>query len=271
MEENEGLEVENESGATDEGASPEPSTTEGQAEAPGKEASNNKPETTDFNEHPRFKELIEQKNYERTQREYFQKRLEQLETKMSQPAQTQKQQEAKDELIEDLEKIDPRLAARLKQFTESHSTVQDLVKKLEGFEKQNTEREQMQTVNTAVSKINSWHDSNKVSPEVKQIINDKLDLLYGQGKLNLQNLEKTYNDTFAGLKKFEDAIKRSERESYVKGKKEDAAVPTSQPKGMPAKAAPKKPTWSKDPELARAQVVSRFLKQQSANKQADSV
>lgn len=256
------------------GASSEPSSEESgeaSAKAPAQET---KPEPAidweqAFN-HPRFKELVDQKNQALQQQRTSEQKYYQLEARLNALNQPQTQAQ-KDDLIEDLKKVDPRLADRLEKATGYESQIKELVKRLEGFEKKDSERVTQQTIQTAVSRINQMHESNKVSTEMKQFINAQLDLGYMQGKLNLQNLDQTYKETYDNFKKYEDAIKRAERESYVKAKKEDANVPASQPKGTPAKSAPKKQTWSKDSEVAKAQIVSRYLKQQAANKEADSV
>lgn len=271
----EDIETELEDTQSDEsGASSEPSS-EGSGEADAKpSAQETKPEpTVDWEQafnHPRFKELVDQKNQALEQQRASEQKYYQLEARLNALNQPQTQAQ-KDDLIEDLRKVDPRLADRLEKATGYESQIKDLVKRLEGFEKKDSERATQQTIQNAVSRINQMHETNKVSQEMKQFINDRLDLGYMQGKLTPQNLDKVYKETYDQFKKYEDAIKRAERESYVKAKKEDANVPASQPKGTPAKSASKKPSWSKDPEVARQQVVNRFLKQQAANKEADSV
>lgn len=248
-----------------------PETESTQAAQPAKET---QPEQTPFHEHPRFKELVEQKNAALNAQKALEAKLAQLETRFSQPTQPQapsKEQTEFEALINDLKGIDPRLAAVLEQNMRAAKTAEDLQKKLESFEKTSAEKEQQAMVQAAVSKINQLHEANKVAPEAKQLINDRLDLLYMQGKLDPRNLEAEYKNALDSHNKFIESIKRAERESYVAAKKQDAAVPTSQPKGQPAKAPGKKPAWSKDPEQARQQIVSQFLKNQTAKRDADAV
>lgn len=268
MEEIEGVE-EVESSGVETGESQDTPTEPTESDAAPKETQTNNEPTTPFHEHPRFKELVEQKNQALQAQRALEQKLQEIERRVSQHQQPQTPQaQARDELIEDLKKIDPRLAERLERFTQGQTKVDELLKKLEGLEKKDQQRDQQAVVQTAVSKINQLHETNKVSPELKQMINDKLDLLYMQGKLNLQNLDATYKQSYEAFKKYEDTLTRTVRESYVKDKKQDAQVPTSQPKGTPAKPAPKKPNWSKDPEVAKAQVVSRYLKQIASEKEA---
>lgn len=260
-EEIEGQEVDTESAALEE-VSAEPSSTESsEVEASSKEGDSK--ETTDtanlpFHEHPRFKELVEQKNQAISQQKALEERYAQMEARVKQLTESSKPQTAdKDELIEHLRTIDPRLADRLEKMTKALPTVESMQQKLESFERQ-------QAVSNAVSRINSMHDANKVSPELKNFINSQLDLKYMQGQLNLQNLDTEYKNVHEQFKKYEEAIKRTTLEGYVPAKKADAKAPTSQPKGKPATSTSKAPAFSKDPELARQQVVSRYLKMAKA-------
>ncbi len=240
-----------------------------------RESEKQQQEATPFHEHPRFKELVEQKNAALQAQKALEQRLADFEGRFSQanqaPKAPSKDQSEFESLISDLKNIDPRLAAQLEAHSKAASRIDELQSKLEAFEKSSNEQLQQATVKEALSRINQLHDSNKVSPEMKGLINDKLDLLYMQGKLNLQNLDTEYKGILEAQNKFIDMIKRAERESYVKAKKQDSTVPASQPKGQPAKAQPKKFNYSTDKEQARQQIVSNFLKKQAANRDADAV
>lgn len=264
FEEIEGSESETESSGSE--ASPEPSESES-TEAAAKPAVETKPEPTPFHEHERFKELVAQKNQALEGQKSLETKLAQLEAQFK-ATQTPAQKAEKDELIEDLRKIDPRLAARLEAHGKTNNTVEQLQARLEQFENNAKQQAQSQTVQNAVAKINQMHETNKVSPEVKQIINDQLDLLYMQGKLNLKNLEETYKVKYESIKKFEDALKRNITAEYSAGKKADAQAPTSQPKGTPAKPAAKPAKWSTNKETAKQQIVSRYEKAMAAQKQS---
>lgn len=253
MFENEGQETEIQSDESSEPASEAPSD-EGQGEevaAPKVAAKEQQTDSTPFHEHPRFRELVEQKNQALAAQKALEQRYSELEDRLK--TITAPKNEQKDELIEHLKTIDPRFAERIDQLSRTTSTISQLQQKLEAMERQ-------QTVQTALSKINQLHEANKVSPEIKQFINNELDRQYMTGKVNLGNLEEHYKAIHEGFKKFEEAIKRSTLEGYVPSKKADAKIPASQPKGTPAKQGPKKPQFSKDPEVARQQIVSRYLK-----------
>ncbi len=225
-------------------------------------------------EHPRFKELNTQRNEANERAKGLEAKLAQLESRFSEaqapkapnPAQTELES-----LISDLKKVDPRLAAQIEAANKAQTSVTQLQQRLENFEKQSAESARQSQINEMVGKVNQFHEANKLSPEVREIINAKIDNLHMTGKLTPQNLEAEYKNAYEGFNKFLEGIKRAEKESYVTAKKTDASVPASQPKGTPAKPTQKKPSWSKDPETARTQIVDRYLKQSAANKAADAV
>lgn len=260
--ENEGVEVDTQSDASTETSSESPSNetqTEGAKEASSEQQTDNTP----FHEHPRFKELVDQKNQAQASYKELQDKVAQLEAlSKSSNQQTQSQAQAvKDELIEDLKKVDPRLAERLEKFSKAYTSVESIQQEFNQFKQQ-------QVIQTAVSQINSMHESNKVGPQMKTWINNELDRMYMTGKLNTQNLQNEYKNIHDGFKKWQEDIKRETLKGYVPDKKADSKVPTSQPKGAPAKTTAKAPTFSKDPETARQQVVSRYLKQAQAERES---
>lgn len=264
--ENEFEEVESssESGAN-EGASPEPEK-ESTSEASGQEAPAKQQQDSDeakelpFHEHPRFKELIEQKNQAQATQKALEERYYQLQAQLNHMSQQPKTpvEAQKDELLEHLKTIDPRFAARFEQLTKTLPTVEALQQKIENYE-----RQQVRT--QAVNSVNSLHEQNKVSPELRQFINSQLDLMAMQGQLkSLEDVPTAYNRVHGDYKKFIEGIERTTRESYVTAKKADAKTPTSQPKGKPVSNGSQKLTFSKDPEVAKQQIVSRYLKNSKA-------
>jgi DNA repair exonuclease SbcCD ATPase subunit len=273
-------EIENEIESTEsdatEGSSSEASESDsenGEAAAKAAAAPKQEPEI-DWSkafEHPRFKELIGQKNEAQSKYQEIESRYKTLEQQLTQIKESQPKPPTEfDSLLKDLKQVDPRLAAALESQAKAAQQAEALQARLDAFERQSQQTAQQSQIQSAVTKINQMHESNKVSPEVKQLINDKLDLLYMQGKLNFQNLDQTYKEQYAAYKKMEDTMTRQIRESYVKAKKQDSSVPTSQPKGNPARPAPKALTVPKDKDALRAAVVKSFLKEQAATKAADN-
>lgn len=272
MEENESLGLEAESDASGDSSSQESSESNETGETT-QVAAPQQPDTTPFHEHPRFKELVEQKNQALASQRELADKYATMERQLKDLSTPKPQTQAeKDELIEDIRKVDPRLAERLEKFSKYGNSVEQLQARLEAYEKQQVQTQQQQVVQSAVAKINQLHETNKVSPEIKTFINNEIDRLYMSGALKeLSQVDTVYKTVHDQYTKFVDSIKRSERESYVKAKTPDSKVPASQPKGEPAKSAPKKPSFSKDPEQAKAQIVSRYLKMKAAEKDASPV
>jgi plasmid maintenance system antidote protein VapI len=220
--------------------------------------------------HERFKDLIDQKNKALESTRALELKLAQLEGKLSQP---QAQQQERDELLEDLKKIDPRLAARLEAFGNSSKTIEQLQAKLDQFEKAQQQQSQQQIVQQSVAKINSLHESNKVPEPIKAAINAQLDVMYMQGKLNPQNLEAAYKSAYEPYKAFLEETKREALKSYVPSKQADAKVPTSQPKGQ--QASKPKPSNDKmqfkDRDELRAAVAKEYVQSARAKREASPV
>ena len=266
--ENEGLESTVESSVSPESQSETQDS--GQSTESTAQAAAPKQEETPFHEHPRFKELVEQKNKALETTRALELKLAQLEGRLSQP-QTAQQKAERDELIEDLKKIDPRLASRLEAFTKSSQTIEQLQKKLEELENGSKQRDQQAVVKESVARINSWHEANKLPPAIKNAVNAQLDVLYMQGKLNPQNLEQAYKDAYEPYKQYAEEIKRETLKGYVPAKQADSKVPTSQPKGSPAKGKPAQAPQFKNKEEMKSAMVQEFIKNQAAKREASSV
>jgi len=262
--ENEGTEVESQEDV-ESGSSPGEDTesSEGAETAGAAPAETKQDEPAPFHEHPRFKELVEQKNHAIAAQKELEVRFAKLQQQWD-DSQKPKAPDEKAQLLDDLKKVDPRLAKMLEEISGSTQELQE-------FRDWRSKFEQQQTINQAVGKINQLHEANKLAPEMRQFVNSQLDLLYMQGKLNMGNLEASYKEVHEGFKKFEDSVRRAERESYVKDKSKDSKIPTSQPKGTPAKQTAKKQAFSSDKEVARQQIVDRFIKLKAAEKEASPV
>jgi hypothetical protein len=71
-------------------------------------------------------------------------------------------------------------------------------------------------------------------------------------------LPQLYKQVHEQLNGYLESVRRSEREQYVTGKKQDAKIPASQPKGKPAPA--QKEAWSGDPEERQRKMITEALK-----------
>jgi chromosome segregation ATPase len=268
-------EIETGSESTESGASEGSSS-----EASGNESTSNteaaqaapKQDTTPFHEHPRFKELVEQKNEWSRKYQEQDARYKQLEQQLNSfQASQPKAPSETDSLLADLKKVDPRLANALEKTLKAAEIAESNKQSFEQFQQQSQQAQFQQTLQTAVGKINVLHETNKMSDFGKQFINNQLDLAYRNGKLNASDLkavESAYQEAAKTIKSFEDSFKRDVTKGYVQDKAKDASVPASLPKGTQAKPAPKAiPTFKSKDELRQA-AVKAYLKESAAHKAA---
>jgi hypothetical protein len=176
-----------------------------------------------------------------------------------------------DQLIKDLEKVDPRLASVIKSQLQAAETAKSVQQRMEQWEQQSKQQAQAQTLQNAVGRIKSLHETNKMSDFGKQFINNQLDIAYRNGTLqasDLKAVESAYAEAQKTIKAFEDSFKRDVTKGYVQDKAKDASVPASLPKGTQAKPAQKAiPTFKSKDELRQA-AVKAYLKESAAHKAA---
>lgn len=207
-----------------------------------------------FNEHPRFRELIDEKNTLKTQLAEMQAQIQRLST----PQQPQTKEE-KDAMVERLMGIDP-------EFGKDYAGLKAALKELNELKawKQQTETQSIQE--KAVTSVNQLHEQNKVPAELRDMYNAALEAEARKNpRMTLNDLPNAYKAVHERFTKYIDSVKRSERESYVSDKRSDARAPSSQPKGRPVTGSTRK-EFSSDPGEARQQTVSEVLKLMRAEK-----
>ncbi len=216
-----------------------------------------------FHEHPRFKEVIEQKNQALQAVKDMQRQMQEFQAKLAaQPQAPSKASSEQEEFLKTLEGVNPAWAKFLKDQYEASLQNKQLSEKIAQLEQQHqaSQREALRVA--AVSEVVKMHDSNKISPELRDLYNAQLDARATAGQLNtLEDVRKAYGEIHNTYNKVFENLRKAERESYVAGKKSDSSVPSSQPKGA-AKPGTAKPAfqYSSDPEERKAQMVQRVLK-----------
>lgn len=256
------------------GASSDASESESSTKLSQTDSIEQKQDTTPFHEHPRFKELVEQKNSYakelesiRAQNKAFEQQLSSF--KDSQP----KPPSETDALLKDLKQIDPRLASAIEKTLKAAEIAEANKTQFEQYQQQTQEQARQQTLANAVGKINSLHESNKMSEFGKQFINNQLDLAYRGGQLNASDLkavESAYSEASKVIKSYEDNLKRDLTKSYVESKQKDAAVPASVPKGTQPRAKETKLPAFKSKDDLRSAVVKSYLKSTAQEKAANN-
>lgn len=216
-----------------------------------------KPAETPFHEHPRFKELVEQKNQYASQLSDMQRQFAEMQRQMQEASRPKPEKKA-DPMVERLKGIDPEFAdyiASLKEQASSSDSIREELRQLK----------EQQFVDSAVTKVRNLHGENKVSDKLKPIYEAEMDRRYSKGELRtLGDIEKAYKEVHAFYTDLLAEKERDVRASYTSAKKTDAKAPATQPKGQVAKPAQKSP-YTGDAYTDRATMIKRAISQDSAD------
>lgn len=244
-----------ESGATE---SPSPEATSSESTpAPQQNVATaeHKPDTqTPFHEHPRWKEVVEQKNQALKETRQLQSQMAEMQKRFESMSKPAKQA---DPMIERLKGVDPEFASYMEQIAGSKQDIQAL---REWQQRVETDRVRTEAVNS----VNRLHEQNKVPENLRELYNTQLEQLVSKNpQARLEDIPVLFKQVHDQYSKIIDDIKRSERESYVKSKTKDAGLPAS-PKGK-AVTPSGKFEWSKNPDEAKAQMIQRIVKMSKAS------
>lgn len=257
MFENEGTEIESTSDVSPE-SSPETQTDaqpEQQAAAP------QQVKEVPFHEHPRWKEVMEERNAERQQRAQLEQKLAQMERQFRQS------QQPKD-TRPDFNEVRTKMAERLKGIDPEFQSYMSLLEEQALSSKQELARyREEQFVERAVGKFEELNKANNVPAELAPVLRAQLDEMYRQGKIrNLGDLENAYKQVHAPLNKLLEERERSALAKYTTEKKAVAAKPAAQPKGRATApgSAQKSHSNAKD---RRSSIIADVLAQTRASKE----
>lgn len=206
-----------------------------------------KPEAP-FHEHPRFKELVQQKNEFAAKIQDYERRFQEIQGKFdSKPKETVESSEAK--LISRLKGIDPEFGT----WAEQQQKLQTELSELKQWRQQNEHNTYITSAKSVAEKLQG---ELKVDPELHNLYLSQIPM--GTPVEKIGEMYKSINDKVSKL--FE-AKERAVLSKYTEGKKSDAKVPAPA-KGQPAKPskASDKAAYSKDPAEARAQIVQNTLR-----------
>lgn len=228
------------------------------------EATNKQPSQEEsnvpFHEHPRFKELVDQKNQFSTKASELERQVQEMQARL-QSFSTNKTdaQKKEDALLSRLKSIDPEFGERFAEV----DGLRDQIKQFKEWQ-QNFEREKVRT--EAFNTLNQLHEQNKVAPEWRDIYNSQIELAAMRNpNIGLKDLPQLYKSVHDAVNKNIESLKRQTTASYVDAKKADTKAPTAAPKGK-AVSPVKSGEYSKDPGKARQEMVSKILKEARASK-----
>jgi hypothetical protein len=220
MFENEGTEIEStQSDVVDESSSDSQDSSQvaQQAAAP-------KEENLPFHEHPRWKEVMEERNAERTRAQALEQRLADMDRRYQELSRPRSEPK-KDALVDRLTGIDEDFGRRFGEIAKQAELATQLQEQLNAFKEE-------RVVESLKGKFEELASKNSLDPTDKELYFSKLDLAYRQGKLRSPaDVEAQFKAIHEPQAKRMEAYKRAAIEEYTKAKKADATRPTGQPKG----------------------------------------
>lgn len=237
-----------------------------QTEVQGQEASAaEKP--APFHEHPRFKELIDSNRTYKQELETMRQQLQEFQMRQrlemearQQASQPKQEQPSYDELWQRLNGIDPVFAKAIREAYDKGSKYDTLAKEIEDIKAWRTEQANRATANEYESSMKKLHEQYKVPDNLRSRYEREVQAAIVQNRnLKLSDLPNLYKSVHEDYSKFIEDFRRTERESYVKEKKKDAA-PTTPSGGTPA--APKVEQMSREEAIKHVAGLMRQAKQQ---------
>jgi len=220
----------------------------------------NTEKTPEFHEHPRFKELIEDRNSMKEALAESKRQYEDLQ-RMVRGLQASQAPQAKPKNadLEELRSIKPELASYIEKIGESTS-------KIEQLEAQLAESRNQTLVDRYTNAVKELYSTNKVSSEMQPLYDSLIRASVMQSNARLDQVPSIFNKVHADMSKLVDGIKRSTTAEYSQGKKKDASAPKPMVKGAtPTKGDFK---YSTDEVERRDQMIQRIL---SLSKASNSV
>lgn len=234
------------------------SSTETQQPAADASASSSHEEKLPFHEHPRWKEVISQKNEYAQRVQEYENQVRQLQMQLQQFEQQKPKQQPQSA-------NDPRskLFGELKQIRpEFGELVEELYTKLNSIEQSRQQDAMERELTMARSTLDNLYSEHKLSDKDKELyesmIGNRVFLLESQsGKaLRAQDLPAIFKEVHDSFSSYKKELERSVRESYVTDKKKDQ-VPATTTGGKPAITAKDKPSITSRDEL-KAQIAQKI-------------
>lgn len=221
-----------ESSASSEPASQAPA----QPAAPQQEAAANQVKETPFHEHPRFKELIEQRNQEREERSRLSQAYQQLQSQIQELTKQQNAranpQESYDDLFKELEQVNPKFAKLIQGLQSQVAESQTYKQQIETQGRTLEDFQQQRNAEYARSQFDNLCKQHKVDDGDKELYEMAVANIANTKNARVQDLPQIFQEAHDRVSKYLEGRDRKVTKSYVTNKKADAA-PTSQTGGTP--------------------------------------
>lgn len=210
-----------------------------------------------FHLHPRFQEVIFQKNQLAEQTKALQQQIQEMNQRFQkmQPA----QQSEEDKLIARLKGIDPEFGGRFAEL----DALRNEMKAFKEWQQQSEAQKAQLEISSTKDRL---YSEAKVSAEHKPIYEAMLIAEAQRNpQLQISDLPNVFKSVHENISKLLGNIQRETTKNYVQAKTAQAAKPAAQPKGQPVKANSEM-QFSKNANEAKAQLIQEVLKQARASK-----
>ena len=213
---------------------------------------------TPFHEHPRWKELVEQRNQFQAQMQEMQKQLKEYNSRIPEPA---KAETPEQKMLKRLESVDPEFAGLMKGLV-------DRLPRVDQIEQQMAAEREASSRQSVANQMTSLHEQYKVPAEHRDMYRALIQQKAVELGSKIEELPQVYKAVHDNVSKLFDTAKRAERESYLSSKKADSSIPAAPARGTPARPAAKKPEFSADRDEAKKQVIGRVMESLRSGKTA---
>lgn len=193
-----------------------------------------------FHQHPRFQELINEKNQWKTQFETQGRQLQEMAARLDK---LPKDSPQKDELMERLKGIDPAFAERFGKLGEVDKLKAELAE-FKQWREQSANETLRQNIDTGKTK---FYTENKVPAERHDVYNAMfMNMIRNDPRLTINDLPKVMKTIHDTVGKMFTNVERGAVKQLADSKRADAAKPASLPRGSTAnRAAGKESPMSK--------------------------
>lgn len=218
------------------------SSVQSQETAPEQEVQAAPQKEAPFNEHPRFKELIAERNAEREAAMKYAQEAASFKAQLEQyNKQTQSQNQPKkpdfNSTLERLKGIDPEFAEFQKTLYEQVQAAQAAQQELEELKQWRNDAQAQQNSQAALTQFDKLCGDNKISEADKELYRQAVTNMAYARNSSAKDLPALFTEAHQNLSKYFEARDRSVTESYVTKKKSDS-VPATQTGGVPSSSKP---------------------------------
>lgn len=205
-----------------------------------------KPDNTPFHEHPRFKELIQQKNEFASRFSEQTKLIQDLQSKLEGLNKPKAEDSPEAKLINRLKGVDPEFGTWAEQQEALRKELSDLKEWKSSYEKQTY-------ITSAKATVDRLQSELKVEADLHDMYLSRIPM-----GTPIDKVAEAYKAQHDKISKLFESRERAALSKYSTDKKVDSKVPTAA-KGNATKSATKKFEYSKDPEEARSQMIKRAI------------